>query len=186
MKTLQEKATRLREQHKLKFGTRSSLPDDRTVLQKLWTTSDGNTIGEGSVVRFVGFVWGTKKEGKESVNCSVSAKKEDTDVHIVLTENPGDAECESISAEMIPHLRPATWTSNGVDQWASPVRITGQLFFDASHSPCSNGVVSSGNPARSSNWEIHPVYAIDVCDNESMGGCPFNDDSVWTPLDQAE
>jgi hypothetical protein len=41
-----------------------------------------------------------------------------------------------------------------------PLRITGQMMFDGSHRPCANG---SGSPKRVSVWEIHPVYASDVC-----------------------
>jgi hypothetical protein len=33
-------------------------------------------------------------------------------------------------------------------------------------------------------WEIHPVYAIDVCKKKSLNNCKANNDSVWTPLDQ--
>jgi hypothetical protein len=41
------------------------------------------------------------------------------------------------------------------------VRLKGQLFFDASHVPCRPG--KPVNPARSSVWEIHPIYSVDVC-----------------------
>ena len=37
-----------------------------------------------------------------------------------------------------------------------PVRIRGQLMFDASHGLCSTaGKPTSGNPARRAGWEIH-------------------------------
>src|SRR5262249_48367709 len=49
-----------------------SPPEDRTPLQNLHTTSDGQTIGEGSLVQFVGFVldahYSNVSKG-ESVNC---------------------------------------------------------------------------------------------------------------------
>ena len=35
---------------------------------------------------------------------------------------------------------------------------------------------------RVSAWEIHPVYAIDVCINTSLSGCPRTDASKWRPL----
>ena len=65
---------------------------------------------------------------------------------------------------------------------AHPYRITGQLFFDASHKPCKNG--KGPNPKRISIWEIHPAYAIDVCSNSTLASCKATDDSLWTPLDQ--
>jgi hypothetical protein len=40
------------------------------------------------------------------------------------------------------------------------VRLTGPLFYDASHDPCTPTKKSS--PARRSIWEIHPLYGIEV------------------------
>ena len=39
-----------------------------------------------------------------------------------------------------------------------------------------------GRPRRLSAWEIHPVYAIEVCINTSLSGCPRTDASKWQPL----
>jgi hypothetical protein len=33
-----------------------------------------------------------------------------------------------------------------------------------------------------SAWEIHLVYAIEVCINTSLSGCPRADASKWQPL----
>ena len=33
-----------------------------------------------------------------------------------------------------------------------------------------------------SNWEIHPVYAIDVCKFTTFTACKPDDDSLWKPL----
>jgi hypothetical protein len=62
------------------------------------------------------------------------------------------------------------------------VRITGHLFFDASHRPCRG--TSRPSPRRSSSWEIHPVYNIEVCVNTSLSGCRALDDSRWITLDE--
>ena len=62
-----------------------------------------------------------------------------------------------------------------------PMRFTGQVFFDASHRPCVNGKPVESS-RRVSAWEIHPVYAIDVCINTSLSGCPRTDASKWMPL----
>jgi hypothetical protein len=91
--------------------------------------------------------------------------------------------CESIAAEIIPHFRPDRWTPlaalNGTNAQTMiqearldrPVRFTGQLMFDASHAPCTNGTPPSNAPARSSSWEVHPVYAIDVCKSADVAAC---------------
>ena len=39
-------------------------------------------------------------------------------------------------------------------------------------------------PFRSSLWEIHPVYAFEVCTNTDATKCKENDDSAWRPYDQ--
>ena len=47
------------------------------------------------------------------------------------------------------------------------LRLTGQLFYDASHKPCvfSGGkIVERHSPERRSIWEIHPIYRIEVYD----------------------
>jgi hypothetical protein len=64
------------------------------------------------------------------------------------------------------------------------VRITGTLLFDAAHRPCQNSIPSAGNPVRISVWEIHPVYAIDVCKFPTLTRCKVDDKTVWTPFDQ--
>jgi hypothetical protein len=60
------------------------------------------------------------------------------------------------------------------------VRVTGQLFFDGSHSPCAGG---KGSPKRASLWEIHPVYALDVCSGKTIADCPVDDETKWQPLE---
>src|SRR5438552_215307 len=77
-------------------------------------------------------------------------------------------ECDSVTAEMIPHFRPDSWNKITFQAVSAalqkhPVRITGQMFFDASHSPCGHPDHISTDPKRRSNWEIHPLYTIEVC-----------------------
>ena len=48
------------------------------------------------------------------------------------------------------------------------LRLTGPLFYDASHRPCvfSGGKVAERHaPERRSIWEIHPIYRIEVYDS---------------------
>lgn len=163
------------------FGDATHLPPDRSKLHDIYTTSEHATIGEGSVVRLVAFVekaHPSDVDSGESVNCGETGE-EPNDIHIPTVQTPGANECTSVTAEMSPHGRPAGWTADALNQLGVPVRITGQLFFDASHRPCKNG---RGSPARMSLWEIHPVYAIDVCSGSTIADCKVDDDSKWHPL----
>jgi len=158
---------------------RDNLPADRSPLQQL---------GEGTVARIVAFVASAKYSGGtsgESVGCNLKGSVND-DIHVVLMETKGKvsgaAACPSVTAEVIPHLRPAAWTDKAIAGAGRPVRITGQLFFDASHHPCANGQPQPSSPSRVSEWEIHPVYSIEVCSGTTLAACPVDDDTKWSPL----
>lgn len=155
------------------LGSSYSPPADRSKLQNLVTIGD-EKVGEGDVVEIIAFVDNARYsdvEDGESVNCHLTGDS-DSDVHIPLVETKGDAECTSVTAEISPHFRPTSWTPSNLNKLTAPVRITGQLFFDASHKPCANG--KTENPQRRAVWEIHPVYSIDV----------QGTDGEWIPLDQ--
>lgn len=165
------------------------LASDRSPLVNVVTTSEGKKVGEGTVVRFVAFVLEAHHadvRGGESCNCTKPGTATN-DIHIGLSETAGVDECKSVTAEIIPHFRPAVWDS--IDSATSkpkmaghPVRFTGQMMFDASHSPCGHPKHVTSDPARRSLWEIHPVYAIDVCKNKTLGACDVADESKWLPL----
>ncbi len=163
--------------------TGGSPPADRSALQDLYTTSDGNTIGEGSLIKFVAFILDAHHSNVskgESVNCKRGGR-ENNDIHIVLHESKSTTDfCQTVTAEMSPHFRPEDWDSGVLEDLGRPVRLTGALFFDGSHVPCRPNKRAS--PARASVWEIHPVYAVDVCVNTSISGCPHDDESKWVPL----
>ena len=60
-----------------------------------------------------------------------------------------------------------------VNMEGRPVRMRGQLMFDASHSFCTSaGKRTSGNSARRSGWKIHPVTEFDVCKFKTLTNCP--------------
>lgn len=125
-------------------------------------------LGEGSEVVLNGFVKIARQEGAESVNCgkNVPNQPEYHDIHISIVESSSQKECSGVVVEMVPHHRPTSWSSDLVNQVASaklPVRITGQLMFDSSHTPCVKGRAVSGDPARASLWEVHPIYNFEVC-----------------------
>lgn len=154
------------------LGANYSPPKSRTKLRDI-VELRGTKVGEGDVVQLIAYVDHARYsdvEDGESVNCHLTGDP-DSDVHIPLVEAKGDEECTSVTAEISPHFRPASWTAENLNKLTAPVRITGQLFFDASHKPCTKG--KTENPQRRAVWEIHPVYAIEV-----------QSDGDWIPLDQ--
>lgn len=100
--------------------------------------------------------------------------------HISIVDSSSNhVECLSVVVEMSPHHRPAAWNQANVEAVAKahlPVRVTGQLFFDSSHTPCGGGVPTKGDPSRASLWEIHPIYKFEVC---AKGDCSSGG---WVPL----
>lgn len=168
----------------------SELQDRQAKLARL--VSVGNKkVGEGSLVQFVAFVvhaqYSDVKRGKsqtfgEAVNC-YRPSNEENDIHIMLGRSTDEDPCASLTAEMSPHFRPLTWTPEAINAVGKhPVRITGQMFFDSSHKPCTAGKRVS--PPRASVWEIHPTYAIDVCQNTTLAACPAISKTVWVPLNE--
>lgn len=181
-------------------GERAKPPADRTVLRNLATAQSGARIGEGRVVSFVGYVVSTRhsnvnnssplKSGNgESVNCNYLGC-DYNDIHIEMTTDPNDAvHCNRISAEIIPHYRPSKWERFDSPDYTNylqthPVRITGHLFFDGSHTPCRNGQ-SQNDIVRFSSWEIHPVYAIEVCRDTQISACIQNE-SRWFAFNELQ
>ena len=159
-------------------GTRKKGPTtNRAPLKKL---------GEGKLVTLSKvFVLIARQEGGESVNCGKNIENHalNHDIHISLVSSPDVTdECSSVVAEMSPHHRPDSWTHGNVEKVAQaklPVRVTGQLYFDSSHFPCSGGQgAGQGNPKRMALWEIHPVYKFEVCTADCDG------DGQWVTLDK--
>jgi hypothetical protein len=158
-------------------GTRKKGPTtNRAPLKRL---------GEGKLVTLKAFVLIARQEGAESVNCEKNVPDEALfhDIHISLVESSDiDDECSGVVAEMSPHHRPDSWNHANVEKVASeklPVRVTGQLYFDSSHFPCSNGQgAGEGNPKRISLWEIHPIYKFEVCTADCDGA------GKWVSLDE--
>ena len=168
-------------------------PQDRKHLQDL---------GEGKLIRMKAFLIEAHHAdlgSGESVNCN-GPTEEDNDIHIAFGEAADSQECASVTAEISPHYRPSSWNEIGHFETfnfnrstkkyivnpglasrlqAQAYRITGQLFFDASHTACPCGI--NCVPVRSSLWEIHPVYNIEVC--KAGTPCKENADGDWMPFD---
>jgi len=128
----------------------------------------------------------------EAVDCD-SPELDWNDIHIALSPSadPKTDECTTVTAEISPHYRPAVWSRFHDGQKAEieallpgllkqrvvegrtsqtrllRLRLTGPLFYDASHQPCvfaGGKVVERHSPERRSIWEIHPIYRIEVYD----------------------
>jgi len=175
--------TKVQSDRSIPFGNEDTHPltntpgpaQDRTPLVAL---------GEGNEVVLTGFVKIARQEGAESVNCGSNVPNDPVyhDIHISIVTTPGKSECSGVVVEMIPHHRPASWTPdvvNAVAKAQRPVRVTGQLMFDSSHTPCISGKSVKGDPARTSLWEIHPTYKFEVCNQSNCSG-----GSGWIPIDQ--
>jgi hypothetical protein len=142
----------------LPWGSRTAIPGSdaaRGQLQGIYTTTFGDTIGEGSYVQFVGYILEGHFGGTESVNCDLSTRQ-NVDIHLALvTVRPStldltnhDSECTSITAEISGHHRPIDWEILGRMSGAGtgkkltgaqpkladenqkrPIRVRGQLMF---------------------------------------------------------
>jgi hypothetical protein len=180
-------------------------PPSRAKLANIIKLDTGATLGEGKTVTFVGFVLDARhsnvdrdnpltKGNGESVQCNLLGCAYN-DIHITLAENPNEkAMCNTIVAEIIPHYRPPAWDLFDSPDYAAylkthPVKISGQLFFDGSHVPCKDGKAGF-NPARDNAkdferlalWEIHPIYAIDICKHTDRSQCRVSDKTDWFPF----
>src|SRR5215471_16319279 len=81
-------------------------PADRGPLQQL---------GEGKLIRMKAFIIEAHHAdlgGGESVNCN-GPNEEDNDIHIALGDSASTKECASVTAEISPHFRPASWNEIG-------------------------------------------------------------------------
>lgn len=183
---------------KIPFGP-NNLPTNRDALRK-GLSAGGKTYREGQHVQMAAFFIETHiadLDKGESVNCKMINSRAGNDVHMALGMAYGADECASVTAELSPHFRPSAWSSlseipakdkttkpPAITQF--PIRVNGQLFFDASHKPCSGGKAISGDPARQSLWEIHPVYEVDVCSFRTLAQCPADssDPKMWIAIDK--
>jgi len=170
------------------FGGSANLPEDREALKNIATNASGVSIGEGSYIVFVGFMLDAHPTSKESVSCQ-NGTVGFVDIHISLARTKNADLCRSIGAEIIPHFRPNSWpklyyAEHYEEIKRHPLRLKGHLFFDASHHPCGDLDMTGHDPLRRSDWEIHPIYSIDVCTNTTLAGCGADNETVWTAFDQ--
>jgi len=191
----------------MEYGSKfqhKSPPMDRSPLTKLPPLANGIQLEEGSLVTFIAYMAdahyspSSASSKGESVNCSES-QHEQADIHIALSSEPGKIKskdpkrieklCRTVSAEFIPHARPAIWdgpTLNQVIDVERPVRVTGQLFFDASHEPCHDRKPVGSDPRRMTGWEIHPIYRFEVCKFTDIKKCSVTSTAAWQPMSKAD
>ncbi|MBZ5537548.1 MAG: hypothetical protein LAO31_16445 [Acidobacteriia bacterium] len=183
MKTLQQN---VQTNSKINFGN----PRDHPLSRTPGPTKDRTplrTLGEGTLRSLQGFVFAVRQEKKETVNCGTNVPNNDLfhDIHISIVADEASThgdECTTVVVEMSPHHRPDSWTAANLQRVATKhklVRVTGQLFFDSSHTPCQDDKEIPGDPRRVSLWELHPIYKFDVCNAASC-----TTETEWIPLDQ--
>ncbi len=183
-------------------------PASRAKLANIIKLPNGKRLGESKVVSFVGYVHDARHSNVdkdnpltagagESVQCNLLGCAYN-DIHITLAEDPNETKlCNTIVAEIVPHYRPPAWDLFDSPDYANffkthPAKIIGQLFFDGSHVPCTAEGKAGNNPARDNAkdferlalWEIHPIYAIDVCKFTSKSKCDPSNPSAWLPFSQ--
>jgi hypothetical protein len=136
-----------------------------------------------------------RPERGEAVNCD-NPEPDWNDIHLALSasSNANTDECTTVTAEISPHYRPALWSRfhDGLNEEVEAVvpgllkrsvldhlqigsrpllvRLTGPLFYDASHQPCmfrGGKVIERHSPERRSIWEIHPIYRVQLYDRSS-------------------
>jgi hypothetical protein len=174
---------------KLRQATDASgfdLAADRSNAANIVTTTEGDTVGEGSLVKIAGFVLRAaiaNKGGGENVNCTRGGNARN-DLHIHLAKSKSKAKanfCKAVVAEVSPHQRPDDLNAGDLMLTEGiPVRITGHLLFDGNH-PVKCDMNKSAN-SGASTWEIHPIYAVDVCKFTSLTTCDARNDARSTSL----
>lgn len=144
------------------------------------------TLGEGNGVRVMGFLLRVKAQGGESCNCGLTTRAQ-TDVHLALTDDPDEAETDSITAEITPrvrlhqHLDPKWQFKNVNDIEGSFVRITGLLMLDTKHIRQSHLLpkeLPNHGLTRATNWEVHPIFKLEEC-VKSLSACKKNRPGAW-------
>lgn len=139
-----------------------SFPKDKP-LRINWSPEHLQEIArfEGIAVRTVGYIVAVKPQNGhgEGTNCGFKLASE-TDTHIALVGEQGDAEKNSVVIEFTPRFLKAHphWNKTMLSKYTDtnvPVRVTGWLMLDPDHR-------NHLNRYRFTLWEIHPITKIEV------------------------
>lgn len=170
-------------------------PADRSTL---FTKLPAGSPKEGDLVSFIGYIVEVKPGSSETVDCNCT-EADAIDVHIAVADHLLDLQTDPANAtneqkhevtvkndaelctnsfvvETIPHKRPVALEQKAIEPLRGKkiVKITGPLLFDASHKPCNGTTPGTGDPARVTVFEIHPVYDIEICSQSAMTQCTAN------------
>lgn len=134
---------------------------------------------EGTPVELMGFLLKVRKGSAESCNCELS-RTVNTDLHLVLVQNSDATDADeptSITAEITPRVRAnghSDWIFKNVNDLEGEfVRVTGWLMLDTKHIRQTHFLPNEHldkGLKRSTNWEIHPVTKLEVCE-KSVSAC---------------
>jgi hypothetical protein len=136
---------------------------------------------EGTPVELMGFLLRVKRGHAESCNCELSHTV-DNDVHLVLVgDAENDGEETSVTAEITPRIRakghPDWLFKNVNDLEGEFVKVTGWLMLDTKHIRQTHrlsGERGNNGLVRATNWEVHPVTKLEVC-QKSVSACKSGD-----------
>ena len=147
-------------------------PKDKP-LRANWNSDNLKEIAkfEGAAIRTIGYLVAIKPQNGhgEGTNCGFTLASE-TDTHLALVGEVGDAESNAVVIEFTPRflkLHPR-WTKTSLSKYLDtdiPVRITGWLMLDPDHR-------NHLGKFRFTLWEIHPITKIEVFQ-----------DNTWKDLD---
>jgi hypothetical protein len=134
---------------------------------------------EDRSVMVTGFLVRASASGQESTNCGLRGAA-NNDNHLDLLSTANAPRATAVTAEITPRVRSQRqgWDLRKLQFLAGQkmfVRVTGWLTLDTQHieSPL----------VRSTNWEVHPVTAFDVCTGR-VNDCRRGDG--WVSLEDWE
>lgn len=132
---------------------------------------------EERAVMVTGFLVRASASGQESVNCGLRGAA-NNDNHLDLLSTANAPRATAVTAEITPRVRNRRqgWDLRKLQFIARQrmfVRVTGWLMLDTQH--IERPLV------RSTNWEVHPVTAFEVCTGR-VNDCRRGDD--WVSLEE--
>jgi len=180
----------------------SQLATSRKSLAKATILPGRADVGEGTVIRVAGIISKAHLVGcsepapgeaaGEAVTCHFMGGPKVSEIQLNLSPMSAASaapDCETVVAKLVTHYRPIWWDDLDIKTPEAPVRITGQLFYDDTAASCprqASGTVPAGGmrAPRATSWEVHPVYAIDVCIASAATDCDPANGRLWVPYHQ--
>lgn len=181
---------------------RSQLVSSRKSLAQVAALPGRADAGEGIVARTVGIISKAHIVGcqepapgqaaGEAVTCHFMGGPKVSEIQLNLSpvSAPRDApDCDTVVAKLVTHYRPIWWDDIDIKTPEVPVRITGQLLYDDTVEGCQRAASATAPAAgtrapRLTRWEVHPVYAIDVCIASAAADCDPSVGKLWVPYHQ--